>query len=245
MRPEPFSDPPERARSSIPSIRNRGCPRGRPWPCVAASRRNDGSPCPRSINGSRAVSGRVSRGRSGVGFAPLVQRLRVSGVTPAHLRQPPVRARFAVSQPIAGTRASRKPPPPRTGSGLARREAPPADRATDDPRTDRPRTVLVIGGTGSIGRHVVEERVRVGYHVRAPRCAAPGRARGLSADVQAVVGDITHLESLSEAVQGVDAVVFSHGSTATSRHGGRGLLLAWPRWPCCRRPVSGAGYTPW
>jgi hypothetical protein len=42
------------------------------------------------------------------------------------------------------------------------------------------------------------------------------------------VGDITHLESPSEAVQGVDAVVFSHGSTATSRHGGRGLLLAWP-----------------
>jgi len=42
----------------------------------------------------------------------------------------------------------------------------------------------------------------------------------------------------------IDAVVFSHGSTATSRHGGRGLLLAWPRWPCCRRPVSGAGTRP-
>ena len=184
---------------------------------------------------TRAVGGRVRT------FGPAVAEC---GASPQRICDNPRCGRALPYHSPSREHRRRKPPPPRTGTGLARREAPPADRATDDPRTDRPRTVLVIGGTGSIGRHVVEERVRVGYHVRAPRCAAPGRARGLSADVQAVVGDITHLESLSEAVQGVDAVVFSHGSTATSRHGGRGLLLAWPRWPCCRRPVSGAGTRP-
>jgi uncharacterized protein YbjT (DUF2867 family) len=80
--------------------------------------------------------------------------------------------------------------------------------------TDRPRTVLVIGSTGSIGRLVVEEAAHAGYRVRA-LVRSPDRAKGLPAGVQAVVGDVTHPESLSDAVQDVDAVVFTHGSNGS------------------------------
>jgi uncharacterized protein YbjT (DUF2867 family) len=44
----------------------------------------------------------------------------------------------------------------------------------------------------------------------------PDKARGLSAEVEIVVGDITRPDTLRAAVTGVDAVVFTHGA-----HGGR------------------------
>ncbi len=44
--------------------------------------------------------------------------------------------------------------------------------------TARPRTVLVVGATGSIGRLVVAEAVRQGYTTRA-LVRDPGRARQL------------------------------------------------------------------
>jgi uncharacterized protein YbjT (DUF2867 family) len=76
---------------------------------------------------------------------------------------------------------------------------------------DRPRTVLVVGSTGSIGLLVVEEAAAAGYQVRA-LVRSPDRARGLPAGVQAAVGDVTRPDSLPDAVQDVDAVVFTHGS---------------------------------
>jgi uncharacterized protein YbjT (DUF2867 family) len=76
---------------------------------------------------------------------------------------------------------------------------------------NRPRTVLVVGSTGSIGRLVVEEAAAAGYHVRA-LVRSPDRATVLPAGVEAMVGEVTRPESLSDAVQGVDAVVFTHGS---------------------------------
>ncbi len=73
-------------------------------------------------------------------------------------------------------------------------------------------TVLVVGATGSIGKLVVAEALRQGHTVRAlVRDAA--RARGLPQQAQLVVGDLTRTETLSAAVDGVDAVVFTHGST--------------------------------
>ncbi len=80
--------------------------------------------------------------------------------------------------------------------------------------TDRPLTVLVIGSTGSIGRLVVDELARAGYKVRA-LVRSLERARDLPAGVQAVVGDLTRTDSLSGAVPGVDAVVFTHGSNGS------------------------------
>ena len=84
--------------------------------------------------------------------------------------------------------------------------------------TARPRTALVVGATGSIGRLVVAEAVRQGYTTRA-LVRDPGRARQLPADVQVTVGDLTRPDTLIAAVDGIDAVVFTHGSGGAGKEG--------------------------
>lgn len=82
--------------------------------------------------------------------------------------------------------------------------------------TSRPATVLIVGATGSIGRHAVAEALRQGYAVRALVRDA-GRARSLPAEAELVVGDLTRPDTLPAAVDGVDAIVFVHGSTTSER----------------------------
>jgi uncharacterized protein YbjT (DUF2867 family) len=79
-------------------------------------------------------------------------------------------------------------------------------------------TVLVVGATGSIGRLVVAEALRQGHTV----CALvrdPARARAMPSEAQFVVGDLTRAETLVAAVEGVDAVVFTHGSSSGGKSG--------------------------
>jgi uncharacterized protein YbjT (DUF2867 family) len=71
--------------------------------------------------------------------------------------------------------------------------------------------VLVIGATGSIGREVVSEGLQSGFAIRALVRDA-SRARSLPSGVEAVVGDLTDASSLARALDGIDAVVFTHGS---------------------------------
>lgn len=78
-----------------------------------------------------------------------------------------------------------------------------------------PSTVLIIGATGSIGRHAVAEALRRNYTVRA-LVRDQARAAGiLPGGVDLVVGDLTRPETLGPAVAGVDAIVFTHGSTTS------------------------------
>jgi len=70
---------------------------------------------------------------------------------------------------------------------------------------------LVVGATGSIGRLVVEEAMRQGHAVRA-LVRDSRKASQFPPDVQAVVGDLTRTETLAAAVDGVDAIVLTHGS---------------------------------
>ncbi|MDN7437417.1 SDR family oxidoreductase [Burkholderia multivorans] len=72
-------------------------------------------------------------------------------------------------------------------------------------------TVLCVGATGSVGRHVVEEALRQGHTVRA-LVRDRGKVAGLPAPVDAVVGELTQPDTLARAVAGVDAIVFTHGS---------------------------------
>ena len=71
-------------------------------------------------------------------------------------------------------------------------------------------TVLVVGATGSIGRLVVAEALRRGHSVR-PLVRDLARAGSLPDDARRVVGDLTAAESLAEALDGIDAIVFTHG----------------------------------
>ncbi|MQB41796.1 SDR family oxidoreductase [Rhizobium sp. ICMP 5592] len=73
--------------------------------------------------------------------------------------------------------------------------------------------ILVVGATGSIGRYVVEEALRERHGVR-----ALVRSRGklhLPPEVEVVAGDLTQPHTLPTAVDGIGAIVFTHGS-----HGG-------------------------
>lgn len=71
--------------------------------------------------------------------------------------------------------------------------------------------VLVVGATGSVGRHVVSEAFREGYAVRAlVRDASQGQKFPPGIDV--VVGDLTRSDTLAPAVDGISAVIFTHGS---------------------------------
>jgi len=79
-------------------------------------------------------------------------------------------------------------------------------------------TVLVVGATGSIGTLVVEEALGQGHVVRALVRSA-GKARGLPPRAQVVVGDVTRPDTLSGAVDGVDAVVFTLGSDGVGKVG--------------------------
>ncbi len=79
-------------------------------------------------------------------------------------------------------------------------------------------TVLVVGATGSIGRLVVDEVLRQGHSVRA-LVRDPGKKRQLPTEAQVVIGDVTGPDTLSYAVDGVDAVVFTLGSDGKGKVG--------------------------
>jgi uncharacterized protein YbjT (DUF2867 family) len=76
---------------------------------------------------------------------------------------------------------------------------------------DKPLTVLVVGATGSIGRLVVAEALRRGYATRALVRDA-SKARQLPAEAELFVGELTRADTLGEAVDGVDAVIFTQGA---------------------------------
>ena len=77
-------------------------------------------------------------------------------------------------------------------------------------------TVLVVGATGQTGRVVVATGLEHGLRVRA-LARDLDRARRLFAGAEVVEGDLTDAATLGDAVDGVDAVLFTHGAT-----GGRG-----------------------
>jgi len=80
------------------------------------------------------------------------------------------------------------------------------------------KTVLVVGATGSIGRLVVEEAIQQGYVVRA-LVRTPSKARKFPAHVEVISGDVTRPETLTAAVSGIDAIVFTLGSDGAGKVG--------------------------
>jgi uncharacterized protein YbjT (DUF2867 family) len=79
-------------------------------------------------------------------------------------------------------------------------------------------TALVVGATGSIGSLVVQEAIRQGHAVRA-LVRSQAKARQLPREAEAVIGDVTRPETLEGAVDGVDAIVFTHGSDGSGKAG--------------------------
>jgi uncharacterized protein YbjT (DUF2867 family) len=86
----------------------------------------------------------------------------------------------------------------------------------------KPMTVFAVGATGSIGRLVVDEAIRQGHAVRA-LLRDPGRASQLARGAQPVIGDVTRPDTLSAAVEDVDAVVFTLGSDGAGKAGAESI----------------------
>lgn len=99
-------------------------------------------------------------------------------------------------------------------------------------------TVLVVGATGSVGSLVVAECLRQGFITRA-LVRDHASAHHVVPGARVVVGDLTHLDdSLDEAVEGVDAVIFAHGARwskeaceAVDYGGVRNILACLDRYP--------------
>jgi uncharacterized protein YbjT (DUF2867 family) len=79
---------------------------------------------------------------------------------------------------------------------------------------DTPRSVLVVGATGSIGRRVVAAAQRHDLDVRA-LVRDPARAERLLPGADLVAGDLEKPDTLTPAVSGVDAIVFTHGGNGS------------------------------
>jgi uncharacterized protein YbjT (DUF2867 family) len=78
--------------------------------------------------------------------------------------------------------------------------------------------ILVIGATGSIGHLVVEDALKHGHRVRA-LVRDSRKADRFGAGVEVVVGDLTRPDTLVPAVDGIDAIVFTHGSDGGGKSG--------------------------
>jgi len=74
-----------------------------------------------------------------------------------------------------------------------------------------PKKILIVGATGSIGRHVIEVALKEKLEVRA-LVRRKNQDSKFPAAVEVVVGDLTDEETLHQAVNGVDAVLFTHGT---------------------------------
>lgn len=72
--------------------------------------------------------------------------------------------------------------------------------------------VLLLGGTGSIGRLVVRRLLELGDQPRVLTRDADRARRTLGADVEIVDGDLTDVASLRAALDSIDAVVMTHGA---------------------------------
>lgn len=77
--------------------------------------------------------------------------------------------------------------------------------------------VLIIGATGSVGTHAVAASVAAGHQTRAVVRDLARANRVLTTSAELAVGDARDADFLHGAVEGVDAIVFTHGG-----HGGRG-----------------------
>ena len=84
-------------------------------------------------------------------------------------------------------------------------------------------TLLVVGATGSVGRHVVAVALAAGHSVRAlVRDSAGAR---LPPEVELIAGDLTYPASLPPATDEAKGVVFVHGSMGGER-GARDIYYA-------------------
>lgn len=71
--------------------------------------------------------------------------------------------------------------------------------------------IALIGATGTVGRHILEQALDAGHSVTA-LVRDPARLDVTHPDLDVVAGDVTHPDAASRAVKGADAVVVALGA---------------------------------
>lgn len=104
-----------------------------------------------------------------------------------------------------------------TASPKGGAETAPAPQREKAVSTEKP-VVLVVGASGSIGRPVVARSLQLGYETRA-LIRDPDQADLFPEGTKIVVGDLTRPETLQQAVNGITAVVFTHGISGNNPQG--------------------------
>lgn len=82
--------------------------------------------------------------------------------------------------------------------------------------------VLIVGATGSIGRHVVEMSIEMGHQPKA-LVRSPQKSNLLPQGVEIVYGDVSVPETLTGISDDIDAVIFTLGSDGLGRIGARAI----------------------
>lgn len=82
--------------------------------------------------------------------------------------------------------------------------------------------VLIVGATGSIGRHVVEMSIEMGHQSKA-LVRSPKKRKLLPQGIEIVYGDVSVPETLTGIGDDIDAVIFTLGSDGLGRIGARAV----------------------
>jgi putative NADH-flavin reductase len=70
--------------------------------------------------------------------------------------------------------------------------------------------IALFGGTGSTGRHIIEEALQQGYGLSV-YARDPGKLSALSGKIEIVVGDLSNREAIKACIAGADAVISALG----------------------------------
>lgn len=79
-------------------------------------------------------------------------------------------------------------------------------------RATAPQTVALTGGTGFIGRILINQLLLAGHAVRALARPHPGRTLARQAGLTWIAGDLTDTAALAQLVDGADAVIHCAGA---------------------------------
>lgn len=82
--------------------------------------------------------------------------------------------------------------------------------------------ILIVGATGSIGRHVVTMSLKMGHKLKA-LLRDPPKCKLLPQCIEIVHGDVSVPETLAGICHDIDAVIFTLGSDGQGRIGARAI----------------------
>lgn len=80
--------------------------------------------------------------------------------------------------------------------------------------------ILIVGATGSVGRHAVAQAQAQGHKVSV-LSRSPARAAALSGSPQVIIADVTQPDTLAHQFDDIDAVIFTLGSDGMGKTGAK------------------------